>query len=371
MSLKKQKRKIKETQMRTSRISARFGAVGSAFFCLAGFLIAAQTLHLSLEWRPALSGYTEKMDYFARNADRFDSVFLGSSRIRAHIAPTLFDETLSEIGIKSRSFNLGINALSLIELNSIADEVIQAKPRKLKRAFIEPVFGTDMPWKNVTTRRSIYFHNLSNTMQEIRCNIDSRAGIGGNSRNAISFGYHYVNVGRLTREHDAHIDNAHWTFSRKSLERAGGFREQGAIDSPAMTWWHEEFVNNTAQYRDQLERDLIIPENPDFQLSCQYDVMRDIASRFRDAGIQPVFLITPAHAHARSLRLFTEYLKVKGDPTPVLSYLDTSSVFYESGIWYDPRHLTAEGATLFTRRMAHDASRLLNLESPSLLASGR
>lgn len=297
-------------------------------------------------------------------------MFLGSSRIRTHVIPPLFDQTLAEAGISHRSFNMGINALKLIELGAVADELIREGSGRLKHVFIEPVFSTQVRWRNVKTRRSIYFHDLIGTWQEIRCNIAGNTSPAGNAANALAFGYHYFNVGRLTRMPEQKIVNAHWKFSQESLEKDAGYSEATNF-SPELQWWHDDFHKNRSRYRADLERDLTLAETPNFDLACQYELVLDVAARFREAGIEPVFLITPTYAPARPLREFTKYLKERGDTTVVLDYLDPSLELYAFEYWNDPRHIIDAGAEILTRWIARDASSFLNAQTSPFLAHGR
>jgi hypothetical protein len=312
--------------------------------------------------------YTEKRGYFARHSGQFSVLFIGSSRIRAHVDPRTFDRTLEASGVEHRSFNMGVNALSLMELDTLVDEVIRLRPGALRYVFIEPVFKTDLPWANVRSVRSIYFHDLPNTVREIRCNLASRSAVLGNFRNALAFGYHYSNVGRVIGTHSGQVDNAHWSFSEESLAESRGYREQGAIPSPALRRWHRAFRENAASYKEGLEKKLALSGDPEFRLACQYDVVIRMAERLRAAGMEPIFLITPTYDHAKPSLLFTEYLRQSGYRYPVLSYLRSEEDLYEPELWYDARHLTGEGAQIFSELLARDAADLLGWAPPDVLA---
>jgi len=327
-------------------------------------------VRFSVDWDPTLPSYTEKREYFSRNSGKFAVLFIGSSRIRAHVDPRTFDKTLAASGIDHHSFNMGVNALSLIELDTLVDEVIHRQPASLRYVFIEPVFETKLPWPNVRSARSIYFHDLQSTVQEIRCNLASGSGVMGNVRNALAFGYHYANFGRLTGGHIEKVDNAHWTFSEASLAEARGYREQGAIPSAVVYRWHRAFLEHAGRFRRDIEKELELPEDPEFRLSCQYDMVIQMAERLRAEGMEPVFLIMPTYVDARPSLLFTEYLRRRGDDFPVLSYMRLEDELYERELWHDATHLTGEGAQIFSRRLARDAAHLLEWAPPEVLVRG-
>ncbi|MES2570644.1 MAG: hypothetical protein V4710_11400, partial [Verrucomicrobiota bacterium] len=54
---------------------------------------------------------SEKLAYFARHRDEYDTLFIGSSRVYRQIDPALFDQVTREAGVPTRSFNLGIDSM--------------------------------------------------------------------------------------------------------------------------------------------------------------------------------------------------------------------------------------------------------------------
>jgi hypothetical protein len=79
-----------------------------------------------------------------------------------------------------------------------------------------------------------------------------------------------------------------------------------------------------------------------------------MARRLRHEGIQVTFLNTPGFLWIGAPLSFEAYLGERGDPTPLLSYIRGHDDLYQPALWYDHRHLTGEGAALFSRRLGRD-----------------
>jgi hypothetical protein len=329
-------------------------AIGYAGLGLVGFLVAALCVHLAADRHPLIPSYSDKLDFYKERSDRFSILFLGSSRMRGHVDPRALDPILSRSGRSHRSFNLGIESLNLIELATLVDEVVRLRPPALRYVFIEPVFSTNLPIQNLATERSVYFHDLRNTLLEIRCNLtlpSMRFSVG---RNALACAYHYANLGRFSQFRPVESAGSGETFSKDELRQRRGFRAQNTIQTAGLLEWHESFMENLDEYALTMKEGRTLPEGAEIKIACQYDAVRDMARRLREAGFETVFLNTPGFLWIQESLLFEEYHRQVRDPTPLISYLRGHDEIYEPSYWYDPRHLTGEGARLFSERLGRD-----------------
>ena len=107
---------------------------------------------------------SSNLRFFQQHRDDFDTVFIGSSRFRHQISPAIFDRTMREAGLPTRTFNFGINGMVPPEDGYVLERLLGARPRHLKWVFIEL---EELQTKRVPeaegTRRSLYWHDLKRT----------------------------------------------------------------------------------------------------------------------------------------------------------------------------------------------------------------
>ncbi len=131
-------------------------ASGIFLAVFAGFNLALETV-LPL---PDVGDASRKLAYYARHQDEYNTVFVGSSRVYRQIAPAVFDRTLNAAsGPPSRSINLGVPSMFLPESLFIIDRILDLKPVRLRRMFIE----LDDPKLRLEehaglVRREVYWH---------------------------------------------------------------------------------------------------------------------------------------------------------------------------------------------------------------------
>lgn len=98
---------------------------------------------------------SEKLAYFERHKDEFDTLFIGSSRIYHGIAPQIFDAAL-----KTRSLNLGIDGMNMPESSCFLEKILAQKPARLKWVFVELTpFRLSMDENRLETARGMYWHD--------------------------------------------------------------------------------------------------------------------------------------------------------------------------------------------------------------------
>ena len=89
------------------------GARNAAIFAIAavaGCVAIGRALPL-----PEVPQVKEKLDWFRAHRGDYTALFLGTSRVRRHIIPSLFDRLAAEHGMEMRSFNLGVDSLAAPE----------------------------------------------------------------------------------------------------------------------------------------------------------------------------------------------------------------------------------------------------------------
>lgn len=95
--------------------------VGVLSFALVSAVIGALTEHGPRTWR--ISVLAQKLEHLHRHAADYDTLFLGSSRVHYGVDPALFDAEMARQGCHARSFNMGVQALTLSEEHRLVQEL--------------------------------------------------------------------------------------------------------------------------------------------------------------------------------------------------------------------------------------------------------
>jgi hypothetical protein len=148
----------------------------------------------------------DKLAWLAAHGGEYDTLFLGSSRVRRQISPKIFDERMAARGVPTRSFNLGIDAMTFPELSFVLREILASKPPKLRWviADVNPLRRKLGPANDRDSLRSVYWHDAAHTAQVCEAIIrDALAGYETPGASlALLAGHcelmlrHYSNMGR-------------------------------------------------------------------------------------------------------------------------------------------------------------------------------
>ena len=113
---------------------------------------------------PNVPQVKEKIEWFRAHRGDYTALFLGTSRVRRHIIPSLFDRLAAEQGMEMRSFNLGVDSLMAPEDAYVLDLALAARPPKLRYVFIElSFFRANFLGQEPETIRSAYWHDWERT----------------------------------------------------------------------------------------------------------------------------------------------------------------------------------------------------------------
>lgn len=336
--------------------SLRFAAL--VFLGVVGFLLGAAAVREAVPWRPYVEGYTEKIEFYRRHQDRFNLIFLGSSRVFRHIDPLVFDPAAAEAGHPFRSFNFGIDALSLIELRSLVEEILALDPPGLEYILVEPSFVTNIPLRNLTTARTIYFHGWDNARVELTCNLTSTRYRRVSDRTLLAGLYHQANLGRVASVLFPPEEVRPASLTLPALDINAGFEAQDHEPTPERLEVHQTFLDRIDEYDEMIRKP---PETPPWSRGAyagHNEGVLEIMDRIRRSGRKPVLVVTPGFYGIAHYLQFFEHLEQTGEALPVLSYLTGYDDVYQIDYWYDPGHMTGDGARRFSNRLGIDMARL-------------
>lgn len=299
---------------------------------------------------------------FAAEADEYDVVFIGTSRVQRHIDPLVFDRALAERGLAARSYNLGLPKMSALEGAHLIERLRQRRPRRLKLVVLEPtLYFYDA--ENWATDRALALHDWPGTCLAVRLAWASegrrQAGIGRQLRaitpHLLSFACRTAGLRRGDRFFRPQTSPPHMAAAGVSRdEKRRGFSPLPVVEpSLKADDWRQRFRGFMATAVDWTGTQLSSEEVFYFE---------DVIQHIRQAGARPVFLLGPkvkrdSHTaavyttHQRKLRdvALIDHLRSHSDPA-----------LYDLSLWHDFDHLNAAGAAMFSRRLALQLEPLLH-----------
>ncbi|HEY3899197.1 MAG TPA: hypothetical protein VGM54_11320 [Chthoniobacter sp.] len=100
----------------------------------------------------------EKMTFLARHVNEYNTLFLGSSRMQAHVMPTVFDRDVADHDI--HSFNAGVAGMYPPQDGWMLDQILALKPAKLRWVFVElQMLETTLPRTNRDSMQLLSWHD--------------------------------------------------------------------------------------------------------------------------------------------------------------------------------------------------------------------
>ncbi|WP_066382146.1 hypothetical protein [Anabaena sp. CA = ATCC 33047] len=139
-----------------------------------------------------------KWQYFTEHKDDYDAVFFGASTTYQEVIPKIFDEAMTANGKNIKSFNFGIMAANVAELDFYLQKVLDLKPAKLKWIFLDCLVN-DFILIAPTSARNVYWHTPLQTIENFQVILSSnyslKEKISGIYANSTSFIYRWLGIG--------------------------------------------------------------------------------------------------------------------------------------------------------------------------------
>jgi len=281
--------------------------------------------------------------FFAENKDRFDTLFVGSSRFRHQVIPRLFDEQTAAHGLATRSVNLAYSGMWPPENFYFLRQLLAVRPPHLKWVVFEVIDGSPrFDETEAATLRMAYWHDWRHTCMAWGM---LREYPGGTTAERCRLALEHV---RLFLKESVHFGRGSaWVEKRFAKPKKAripawietlGFDpepEPGLLTGPAL-----------AAYRATMET-LKMPRPPSVLRPGLLDALRAVQAEVRAAGAETIFVLPPTVNPAEN---------ISGLPggMPILLFNDVhaDARFYEPELHYDAGHLNEKGAAEFTRVLA-------------------
>ncbi len=245
---------------------------------------------------------TPKLTFFEENKDRYDVIFIGSSRTYRHIMPSVFDRYLQKEGYSINSFNFGVPGMFFSETIFYLNKILKMEPKRLKWVIMELDFDFNVNPDNLKSYREIYRHTFEET--KFICNYIIRSNkvslprkVIWLYRNLVPFIYNFSNTGH----------GADWLFTllnyrepmqEQELEEAIGKKLDGHVGykiEQEIPNRRKHFLQNTDRYLDKVQKlKQRTPESTQGHITDdEKKFLSQLVNKIQKRGISPIFIIQP------------------------------------------------------------------------------
>lgn len=323
--------------------------LGYFLISVAGFCVTALGLRVFL---PAaqIDGVSPKIQFIQEHRDEIDTVFIGSSRVYHGLNPRVFDAVTAAAGVPTHSYNFGVNAMLPPETFYVADQILAAKPRKLRWVFIElDDVQVTISAEQARTQRSLSWHDWKRTWivtrKLLELDVPEKWKQKRNRilQNHEALATHFrlllqrvVNTGRV-------FDLTRWYPQEEDVSQLE-YEPRGDGYAPTMVPMDAE---RRARYEAWVAADPASAKPREVDRYAD-QAFRYYAKAFRSIGATPVFFVTPGSA------AFLPSKFAGPPPAPVMAFNDAKAfpVLYLASSRLDESHLNAVGADELTRMLA-------------------
>lgn len=326
----------------------------AVFVALAAFVAGCWAIRAAMPF-PNVPALGPKYRHLAAHRDRYDMLFVGSSRFYHHIIPAEFDAAVEKLtGFRPRSFNAAYDAVWPPESYYFLRKLLALRLPRLRWVVIDAMnINVELKEQNRHTQRMAYWHDLAHTCMAWEAIFDPKQifPLQPSDQRAAAwehltiFGKEAVNLGRGAGE----------------LAPRLGVRKTKVPKPPE--WSHDEgfFPGRQEGMTGKSRTDYLAAVealHSQTPLDAPPSLMRaleKIIADVRAAGAEPIFVITPTINENENFRA------IPGGATLIkLNEPQKHPALFEPELHYDPWHLNEKGAHVFTQILAEQlAPRLI------------
>ncbi len=301
---------------------------------------------------------------FATQLDTFDLVFVGTSRVYRQFDAEHFDRTLAAEGVELRSFNFGMGGMRYFEVRGTVRNILAHEPRHLRWMLIDltgdlalgprgPIYS-DAAY----SRRVIDWHRPAYAWLAVRpawfSNLSMREKLAATKTHLDQWALRFANVGLAVSGLRAALSPSVFVPTWNGFQALNDDPDSRPGRGKRMQKLREEgiaAIHDTAQAESSGTSEL------------WWEDLGRWAAEIRGHGIEPIFVVTPPHWFGDVAGFDPQ--RIEGGAT-LLDYRDPERfpAFYAHKNLYNLNHLGAEGARLFSKRLALDLVPILRATPP-------
>jgi hypothetical protein len=328
------------TQIRTALVSAVLFAIG--------FVAVAVPLSLGLRKAtpmPDLLVLSPKLKAYQDAPEKYDTVFVGTSRTFYHIVPDEVERGAADAGCPDWNvYNLGVFGLTGAEEDWMVDQVLAAGGDTLKRIVIEDPLPNARELSEVTTDRARYFNDpalLPAQIEAITSYPESlpkrvfRAGM-----QALGMGFDLSGVGRgAAIAFPPGVTPDPMTFDLSK----DGFEALGSILTPEIEARRKDFEDHPERYAEELAR---YGAHSDEDVTARAAYLAERLDRLTARGLNAALYISPDLPELDRTPRTGEAVKALPGNYKVLNFNrpDVYPDLFDRDLWFDFSHFGETGA---------------------------
>jgi len=341
----------------------RPGVVALAF---AVAFVGSGALVAQIDTRPVDWTSAAKLEHLQEHPDRYDTIYVGSSRAMRGFQPELFDRTMAAQGIATRTFNAGIPASDAFETRRFIQQILELEGHSLRLLIVAPAeFRVDLSRQQAQSNRMVAWHDWMGTTGALRAiwETDGRPWEKGTwlFNHLEAFFINLTNTGRIVT-HLLLEPNLSST-----LDLAFGMAGDGyvSLDYLAENYptdalaTRQRGVANIATYERVLGNLADVRSNPPPE-PADYEVayVDDLADLIRSHGVEVLFVKEPTLSIQRQ---YLRWLSDNDSTLPIIDFGDPAEFpeLFEQGVFFDFNHLNEEGAGRYTAQVADAVAALI------------
>jgi hypothetical protein len=327
------------------------------------------------------STQTVKYEYYAKNSENYNAVYLGGSLEYRHINPAIIDSVAKLNGIDLHSFNLGVDGHGIIQQAEDLDGLLKIRNPNLKYVFLslssEPYFFVaNMHTSKWTSWQSISsVTNATKILATLDDNPKKRLKYAG--LYSMSWIENMFNIALVPdmisfcvnkdKRDSSYLGKQFNGFYPYDYEEYHLFMEYKWEDT-LLLQSRKRYENDKA-YRDTMNTEIMqsfvnykSTDKPNQQM---VDLCMKMYNKCAKRGIQVFFMLPPKGRTSYSLLLPVLNAMPKGtqielaDPRKYPKY-------YETAYGYNFHHLNYKGATLQSNEMAKQIVNLMKANKDSI-----
>ncbi|MEZ5938362.1 MAG: hypothetical protein R3C52_09085 [Hyphomonadaceae bacterium] len=326
--------------------------VGVSLLFVLAFALVSSGLSIYLRATspmPHIAMLSDKLDAVAENGDRYDTIFLGTSRTLYHVIPDEVEAAAAEAGCPGLGvFNFGFYGMTGSEQDWILNRLLETRSPRLKRIILEPPLPEYRSVGEILTDRSRFFHGLEDVpaaSRSIWSYAESapkrvfRSGIF-----ALGVAYDLSGVGRLSTRFFPPPGNHQPSRMNLSEDGFEALDDVATADGEAR---RKDFLEHIAEVSDILAR--YGDPSPNIEARAAYMVAK--MRRIEEAGVEPVLFVSPDIMEIDRTPQTGEAVRRQAPDLKVLNFNrpDVYPDLFDTSLWHDFSHFHRAGA----KRLSH------------------
>jgi hypothetical protein len=295
-------------------------------------------------------------------------LFVGTSRIKFAVDPALFDAEMRKKGYQTTAFNMGVPALSFVEMEYMIHEYFSRRPCCVKYVFIEPDIIEEASLREPNSVRSILFFSASNALHNFTYILQEKETLPPPASRWVFAKYiltamfrHYTNAGLAQSffgdDHDNFRAQENLNGYVSMAKQPGHLSDKFAADAALRS-----------QY-DQMLTELAAPYSGAHISNKQFARYLELVAYIKSKGAEAIVIRPPQLIYAQYSAAVVDRIRIACPAAiPILDFghpLENEE-FYRPQNRVDYDHLDFEMAEHLTRIVADRFAELLDVAHGAL-----